>query len=78
VILPTINMTVTEWTDMMALELERYGVVSRLDEPERWKDWANRVIAMPKIAVTIPPVPDLFNDWREWAERFVQIARAEV
>jgi hypothetical protein len=71
-------MDVIEWTDKMALELERFGAVSRLDEPERWKEWANRVIAMPKIAVTVPPVPDFFNDWREWAERFVQTARAEV
>jgi len=78
VILPTWNMSVTEWTDMMALTLERYGTVSRLEDPERWKDWANRVIAMPKISVAAPPIPDVFDDWRDWAERFIQTARVEV
>lgn len=77
-ILPTPPMDVIEWTDKMALELERYGAVFRLDEPERWKEWAGRVIAMPKIAVTVPPIPDAFDDWRDWAERFIQTARAEA
>lgn len=77
-ILPTRNMDVTEWTDMMALTLERYGAISRLDDPEMWKDWANRVIAIPKISATLPPIPDFFDDWRDWAERFVQMALAEV
>lgn len=77
-ILPTSNMTVIEWADMMTLTLERYGALSRLDNPERWKEWANRAITLPKIAATVPPLPDPFENWRDWAERFVQTARVEA
>jgi hypothetical protein len=77
-IVPTPNMSVVEWADMMTLELERYGSIGRLDDPERWKDWANRAISVPNIAVSVPPIPDAFDDWRSWAERFIEIARLEV
>ena len=61
-----------EWADAMALELQPYGVVPKLEDPEAWQDWGRAVILNPQIAAQIPPEPRFFYDWQEWAIRFNQ------
>jgi len=64
------GMTVTDWTDSMSYTLERYGNVSRLNDPEQWQNWALGVVSLFDIGKQNPPNPLNYNDWREWAFAF--------
>ena len=72
-IIPVPNMGVIEWTDKMTPELYQYGSIIRLDNPDNWKDWARSVILAIQIFQGTAPNPDEFQDWRNWAERFLQV-----
>ena len=63
---------VVEWVDRMTLELEPFGDIPELTEPESWQEWALAVIQNTQIARCQPPDPRFFKDWREWACRFNQ------
>jgi hypothetical protein len=65
-------LTVREWTDAMTVDLDTYGPLPRLDDDEKWRDWAVAVITLPGISVFSPPSPVEFDDWRTWADRFNQ------
>jgi hypothetical protein len=65
-------LTTIQWTDAMTLQLVGYAQPPRLDEPERWQEWALVVNLAPRIAAFNPPNPYAFNDWRDWATRFNQ------
>jgi hypothetical protein len=66
------DLEVGDWTDYMGDELSGYVTPPRLDDPEQWKAWALVVVQAPGIAVSNPPDPRAFDDWREWAMRFQQ------
>lgn len=66
------GLTVTDWCDSMALELARMMSPQVLLSPERWREWAHTVIQVPSISKFVPPNPDQYEDWREWAIRFNQ------
>lgn len=66
------QLTITQWTDAMALQLSGYSAPPRLDAPEWWQGWALVVNQSPRIASFNPPSPYGFGDWREWAMRFNQ------
>lgn len=65
-------MGVIEWTDQMAPELEPFGDIPILETEDKWKDWASSVINNPLIAQRQPPEPTYFQNWRDWAYRFIQ------
>lgn len=67
------GMNAQEWTDAMALELARFGSVPKLDRVELWRDWAIAVQQFTEIAVTAPPDPYQFSDWKDWAMRFNEV-----
>lgn len=64
---------VVEWTDYLNLEMGQFGLVPRLDDEKKWREWAATVIAFPAISGHNPPNPYQFEDWREWAFRFNQV-----
>lgn len=66
------HLDLIEWTDYMLDELTGYSTPPRLDDPEQWKAWALIVVQSPAIAVSNPPDPRHFDDWRDWAMRFQQ------
>jgi hypothetical protein len=66
------GMTVTDWTDSMVYSLEKYGSVSRLDDPEQWHGWAFGVIAFPYVGSQNPPNPVNYSDWLDWAYAFTR------
>jgi hypothetical protein len=65
-------MTVIEWTDRTALNLDKLVQVERLDDPEKWQDWANNILKTPNLEGQNTPNPYQFDDWMEWAMRFNQ------
>ena len=64
------DMTVTQWTDAMTIDLTGISTPPRLDSPLAWQQWALVVSQSPRVARTNPPNPLQFTDWREWAIRF--------
>lgn len=63
-------MTLQTWTAMTDSLIRRYGQVPRLASEDRWKEWAAQVISLPTLAQVIPPRPDLYTDWQDWAYAF--------
>jgi hypothetical protein len=67
------NMEVMEWTDKMTPFLNTYGDVGKLEGPENWQNWAVGVILINQQWQSVAPNPYQYVDWREWAERFLQV-----
>ena len=61
------------WSQQMAFILEKYGDVGIITEPNQWKGWGDYVVNLPGVAILSPPNPAVFTDWREWAQRFVEV-----
>jgi hypothetical protein len=67
-------MGVIEWTDRMLPELiKNGGDVGRLDDPEQWREWARSVILINNEWQGETPNPYQFDDWQDWAQRFLQV-----
>lgn len=74
-ILPT-GMEVVEWADKMTPMIINAGAggdIGRLDNPSNWQDWARGVILSNTNWQSTAPNPYQFDDWRKWADRFLQI-----
>lgn len=67
--LPT-NMTLLDWASQLVIDLDAFGAFGRLDNPERWQDWAMQFLNNTTIGRNLPN-PYYFTDWKEWAERLV-------
>jgi hypothetical protein len=68
--LPT-GMGLQDWADQIALDLDSYGALGRLDDVDNWQNWAMQFINNTTLGRNFP-LPYDFDDWREWAERFCQ------
>ncbi len=77
IINPTGFQNVIEWADFMTGAL---GFLAdpicgsdpnyeRLDDPEKWQDWAMGLFGGVDALGQDAPDPFAYDDWREWAER---------
>jgi hypothetical protein len=71
VTLPT-YMSLMDWADQVALDLDPYGALRRLNDETDWQNWAMQFLNNTSLKENFP-VPYHFTDWREWAERFCQV-----
>jgi len=62
-----------DWADQIVLDLSTYGVLSRLDDEDKWQDWGLQFCAISGLSQKNVPNPFSYADWREWAQRFVQM-----
>ena len=61
---------VIAWADRMVQFIEReVENTPRLDDPEKWRDWAESLWGEPDATGQDAPRPDAFDTWQEWAER---------
>lgn len=67
------GLTASEWAGQMTVTLSRFGVVPSLTDDSLWQEWANVVANFPVIDASYPPDPYAFEEFAEWAERFIQI-----
>lgn len=67
VTLPT-GMSLRDWADQIALDLDPYGALSRLQDENHWQDWGVQFLNNTTLGRNLPN-PYNFNDWKEWAER---------
>lgn len=68
--LPT-GMSIMDWADQIALDLDPYGAFGRLQDETKWQDWGMQFVNNAALKENIP-IPYNFADWREWADRFCQ------
>lgn len=67
-------LEVIEWTDYMNPILSQKGSdIGRLQSPDQWQEWARSVILSNNQYQATAPNPYQFYDWRDWAERFLQV-----
>lgn len=71
------NLTAEQWADAMTPLLETYGSIPKLHDGD-WREWAEAVISVPGISVQFPPIPSLYNDWKEWARYFMMTVTTEL
>lgn len=69
------NISAQEWTSKSAFFLAPYGNPPKLTDETEWRSWARTVTNFPTVAGLLPPRPEGFDDWREWAVRFNQVAQ---
>ena len=65
-------MSLNDWADQIALDLDSYGAFGRLENPDDWQEWAMQFLNNTSLKNNFPN-PYYFSDWREWAERFCQL-----
>lgn len=66
-------MNVMEWTDRMALLVDKYGLTMKLMAPELWQSWAQNVVELVGLS-SAELNPYTYDDWLPWAIRFSQDA----
>lgn len=64
-------MGLNDWADQMMLDLDVYGTLGRLDDPDNWQNWAMQFLNNTTLGRNLP-LPYDFDNWRDWAERFAQ------
>ena len=64
------TMGLLDWANLISIDLGSLGTVPRLDKAEEWPEWAANLFVILGIS---GPNPYLFKDWRDWAERFIQV-----
>ena len=62
-----------DWADCVVLDLSNYGALSRLDDEDKWQEWALQFCVISGLSQKNVPDPFAFTDWRTWAQRFVQM-----
>lgn len=70
---PRYTASFEEWADFMYPTLEQYGVVVQFTEGDDWKSWAAGLLSLNPLARLGAPQPYAFDDWEEWAMRFIGI-----
>lgn len=64
------GLPLREWADRVILDLERFGTFSKLEGPD-WQNWAAQFLNCIGLGPYNLPSPYYYDDWRDWAERFV-------
>lgn len=63
------GMTLRDWCDSVILAVGDAWSYTKLEDEERWQEWATGFVQAPTFAKQVIPNPYGFSDWREWAMR---------
>lgn len=66
-----VHMSLRDWADQVALDLDPFGAFGRLTDEANWQSWAMQFVNNATLKENIP-IPYQFDDWQEWADRFCQ------
>lgn len=67
-----VGIELRDWADQITLDLDPYGTFGRLDDEDKWQDWAMQFLNNTTLKNNFP-VPYNFDNWKDWAERFCQV-----
>lgn len=62
-----------DWADQVVFDLSSYGPLITLEDETKWQDWGLQFCVISGLSQKNVPNPHDFTDWREWAQRFVQM-----
>lgn len=63
------GMSLLDWADSVILSTDDAWDFGRLDDPDRWQDWAVGFVRASTFTQRVLPDPYQFTDWRDWAMR---------
>lgn len=66
-----VHMSLRDWADQVALDLDPFGAFGRLTDEANWQNWAMQFVNNATLKENIP-IPYHFDNWQEWADRFCQ------
>ena len=69
------GLSATQWCNFMAPVLAPFGPLPAVREDAEWRGWADAVCAMSGISKRTPPLPEFFDQWSDWATRFIDVVR---
>ena len=69
--LPT-GLQLQDWADQLSLDLDPYGAIRRLNDIQKWQDWAVQFVSSTRLPQNAPN-PYNFDNWQDWAERFCEV-----
>ena len=68
-----IGIGLQDWADFLITDFSSSGAFYPLYVPEKWQDWASQYNRASNLIEDFPdPYSYAVEDWREWAQRFVQ------
>ena len=66
-----VGIGLKDWANCLITDFVAFGAFSPLDDETKWQDWATQFLNATNLIEDFPD-PYLYDDWRKWAERFVQ------
>ncbi len=66
-----IGIGLKDWANCLITDFVAFGAFDPLDDETKWQDWATQFLNATNLIEDFPD-PYLYDDWRKWAERFVQ------
>jgi hypothetical protein len=64
-----VGMTLRDWADSVILVSGSAWSFGKLQDEERWQDWAVGFVRAASFAPQVIPDPYGFSNWRDWAMR---------
>jgi len=66
-----VGIGLKDWANCLITDFIAFGAFDPLDDETKWQDWATQFLNATNLIEDFPD-PYLYDDWRKWAERFVQ------
>ena len=66
-----VGIGLKDWANCLITDFIAFGAFDPLDDETKWQDWATQFLNATNLIEDFPD-PYMYDDWREWAERFVQ------
>ena len=66
-----VGIGLKDWANCLITDFIAFGAFDPLADETKWQDWATQFLNATNLIEDFPD-PYMYDDWREWAERFVQ------
>jgi len=66
-----VGIGLKDWANCLITDFIAFGAFDPLDDETKWQDWATQFLNATNLIEDFPD-PYMYDDWKEWAERFVQ------
>jgi hypothetical protein len=66
-----VGIGLKDWANCLITDFIAFGAFDPLDDETKWQDWATQFLNATNLIEDFPD-PYMYDDWRKWAERFVQ------
>jgi hypothetical protein len=70
-------MRASEWASQNTYALSQFGVVPILRADDEWREWVQALLQNPGLAQQSLPRPSDYNNFLDWATRFVQVIKVQ-